>query len=262
MLAKRKSRFLTTSVSVAALTVGMAFAQPAQKASAQVAGVGSTAAANLYTGFGANYGGGGSSVCASGTVPDGNDFCATDIPYTPADGFTITRVAGLRIEAPNNGVASGLSQDAFCAIIRGDVTTYTDADGNDQTITVVYRLPGSGTGYIVNSACGADGSQVPGAIGVGSSGAVVSTVASTPGAIGYAEQANLNGIPSALGSPIIGDTYAIYDPNNDAATELIGAIQGNPDLVSALGYGLLGLIGPQGSQCPPRGIFTLICPPQ
>ena len=236
MLGKLKSRFLATSVSVAALTVGLAFAQPAQKASAQVAGVGSTAAANLYTGFGANYGGGGSGTCASGTVPDGNDFCGTDIPFDPADGFVRTRVAGLRIEAPNNGVGSGLSTDDYCAIIRGDVTTYTDADGNDQPITVVYRLPGSGTGFIVNSACGADGSQVPGAIGVGSSGAVVSTVASTPGAIGYAEQANLSGTPSALSSPIIGDTYAIYSPDNTAATDLINNILANPDQVSALGY--------------------------
>ncbi len=232
MLGKLKSRFLATSVSVAALTVGLAFAQPAQKASAQVAGVGSTAAANLYTGFGANYGGGGSAACASGTVPDGNDFCGTDIPFTPADGLTITRVAGLRIEAPVNGGDTGLSQGDYCAIIRGEVTTFSDG----TPITVVYRLPGSGTGFIVNNACGADGSQVPGAIGVGSSGAVVSTVASTPGAIGYAEQANLSGTPSALSSPIIGDTYAIYDPNNDAATGLIGAIQGNPGQVNDLGY--------------------------
>ena len=231
MLAKLKSRFLATSVSVAALTVGLAFAQPAQKASAQAAGVGSTAAANLYTGFGANYGGGGSAACASGTDA-GSDFCGTDIPFGAADGYTQVPVANLRIEAPVNGGDTGLSQGDYCAIIRGEVTTFSDG----TPITVVYRLPGSGTGFIVNNVCGADGSQVPGAIGVGSSGAVVSTVASTPGAIGYAEQANLNGTPSALGSPISGPTYAIFSPDNGNASDLINNILANPDQVRALGY--------------------------
>lgn len=214
MLAKLNSRFLATAVSVAALTVGMSVAH-AQKASA-VTGTGSTAAADLYTSNGASYSPSSSSTCSSGTDA-GFDFCATDIPFAAADGYTITQTANLRIAAPVNGGDTGLSQDQFCAIIRGEVTTFS----NGTPITVVYRLPGSGTGYIVNSVCGADGSQVPGAIGVGSSGAVVSTVQSTPGAIGYAEEANLGGTPSALAGVISGPTYAIYNNNNTDAQNFL-----------------------------------------
>ena len=197
------------AATVAALTFGTAFvALPAQKADAQLSGIGLAEAADLFTSLGFNYTPAGSGICASGTVPDGYDFCATDIPFAPADGFVRTAVASLRIEAPVNGGDTGLSQDEFCAIITGEVTTFSDG----TPITVVYRLPGSGIGFIVNNACGADGSQVPGAIGVGSSGAVISTVQSTPGAIGYAYQANLNGVPSALSSPINSPIYVIYDP--------------------------------------------------
>ncbi len=234
MLGKLKSRFLATSVSVAALTVGLAFAQPGQKASAQVAGIGSTAAADLYNGFGVNYTAVGSGVCASGTVPDGNDFCATDVPFDPADGLVRTPVANLRIEAPVNGGDTGLSVGDYCNIISGNVTTFSDG----TPITVVYRSDNSGTRAIINAACGADGSQVPGAIGVGSTTDVINTVQSTPGAIGYAEQANVNaaGATTALSSPITGPTYAIYDPNNTAVTDLINTIQSNPDQVNGLGY--------------------------
>ena len=229
MLGKLKSRFLATSVSVAALTVGMAFAQPAQKASAQVSGVGSTAAADLYNGFGANYGGGGSGTCASGTDA-GSDFCGTDIPFPPADGYTEIPVANLRIEAPVDPAVgvTGLDQGTVCSIFSGAITNWSQVGGPDEAIVVVYRLPGSGTGYIINNACGADGSQVPGAIGARSSGEVVNDVANTPGAIGYVEQANLNGLPSAVSPYFTGPIYVIYDLNNTDVSDLINLILSNP----------------------------------
>ena len=213
------------AATVAALTFGTAFvAGAAQKASAQISGIGSKNVGDFLTKFGVNYTVVGSDVCASGTVPDGYDLCGTDIPFGAADGYTQVPIANLRIEAPVNGGDTGLSQDDYCAIIRGEVTTFSDG----TPITVVYRLPGSGTGFIVNNVCGADGSQVPGAIGVGSSGAVVSTVQSTPGAIGYAEQANLNGTPSALGSPITGPIYVIFSTDNGNASDFINIILSNP----------------------------------
>ena len=237
MLGKLKSRFLATSVSVAALTVGLAFAQPGQKASAQVAGVGSTAAADLYNGFGANYGGGGSGTCSSGTDA-GSDFCGTDIPFGAADGYTQVPVANLRIEAPvDPGVGvTGLDQGTVCSIFSGAITNWSQVGGPDEAIVVVYRLPGSGTGFIINNACGADGSQVPGAIGAGSSGEVVNDVANTPGAIGYVEQANLNGLPSAVSPYFTGPTYAIFSNDNGNASDFINNILANPGQVSSLGY--------------------------
>ncbi len=216
------------AATVAALTFGTAFvAGAAQKADAQVSGIGSGNVGYFLTKFGVNYNVVGSDVCSSGKVPDGYDLCGTDIPFGAADGYTQVPIANLRIEAPVNGGVTGLDRGTVCAIFRGEITNFSEIGGDDQPITVVYRLPGSGTGFIVNNTCGADGSQVPGAIGVGSSGAVVSTVASTPGAIGYADQANLNGLPSALGSPITGPIYVIYDPNNTAVRDLIDLILSN-----------------------------------
>ncbi|MBD2774480.1 PstS family phosphate ABC transporter substrate-binding protein [Iningainema tapete] len=232
MLAKLNSRLFATAATVAALTVGISVAQPAQKASAQTA-AGSTAAAELYRGFGvvdyqAIGSGAGVNEFRSGNVQIG----ATDIPVEPQAGETVRPVANLRIEAPVNGGDTGLSQDQFCAIIRGEVTTFS----NGTPITVVFRSDNSGTKFIVNSVCGADGSSVPGAIGVGSTGAVLDTVASTPGAIGYAEQANIAALPSALGSPIIGPTYALFRSDDAEASAFIDSIIEAPDLVSALGY--------------------------
>ncbi len=234
MLVKVHSRFLATSLSVASLTLCMALAQPAQKASAQVAGTGSTAAANLYNGFGANYNATGSGTCSDGTDA-GADFCGTDIPYTPQDGYTITPVANLRIEAPLDpslGI-SGLDQGTTCSILTGAITNWSQVGGPDEAITVVYRSGVSGTKSIVDNACG---STLTNGIAAGSSGEVANVVANTPGAIGYVEQANLNGLPSALSSPITGFTYAIYNNNNTNASDFINSITSNPDQVNSLGY--------------------------
>ena len=222
---------LVASISIAALTLGVTVAAlPAQKANAQVSGIGSGNVGDLFTRFGANYTPAGSGVCASGTVPDGYDFCATDIPFAPADGYTIVPVTNLRIEAPVDPAVgvTGLDQGTVCSIYSGAITNWSNLGGPDEPIVVVYRLPGSGTGYIINNACGADGSQVPGAIGARSSGEVVNDVANTPGAIGYVEQANLNGLPSAVSPYFTGPIYVIYDLNNTDVSDLINLILSNP----------------------------------
>jgi len=231
---KLQSRFFATSLSVASLTLCMAFAQPAQKSSAQVAGTGSTAAASLYNGFGANYNATGSGTCSNGTDA-GADFCGTDIFYNPQDGYTIKPVANLRIEAPIDPALgiSGLDQGTTCGILTGAITNWSDVGGPDEAIIVVYRSGVSGTKSIVNNACG---DTLTNGIPAGSSGEVANIVANTPGAIGYVEQANLNGLPSALSSPFTGATYAIYNNDNTNASDFINSITSNPDQVRSLGY--------------------------
>ena len=241
---KINPRFWATSISVAALTVGMAVAQPAQKAAAQTA-AGSTAAADLYTGFGlANYqaigSDGGVAAFRSGSV----DIGATGVPVSPQNGEILLPVVNLRIVLPyNNGVGS-LSQDSVGAIFRGEITNWSDLGGPDQPITVVYRSDNSGNKVVLNNYVGISGNNYPpNSIGVTSSQDVINTVQNTPGAIGYVEQPSLNGqLPSAVDSPIIGPTYALvrtqYDSadTSSAVKAFFNNILNNDDQVRSLGY--------------------------
>ena len=235
MLGKLKSRFLATSVSVAALTVGLAFAQPAQKASAQVSFSigGSSAAADLYTGFGANYQTSNSQGGIDGFNNGSLDAGATDIPVGVPDGAVIVPVANLRIVFPISPDLGNLNltQDQIGSILRGEITNWSDVGGPDEAITIVSRAAGSGTRFIVDNTFGGTQDGVP----AGSSGEVVNIVASGSGDIGYVEQANLGGLNSA-GGPITGPTYLIYNPNNTDISDFINNIKNSPDQVRALGY--------------------------
>ncbi|MBD2774479.1 PstS family phosphate ABC transporter substrate-binding protein [Iningainema tapete] len=240
MLAKLNSRLFATAATVAALTIGISVAQPAEKASAQV-GAGSSAAGNLYSGFGADYrpigSGAGINEFRAGNV----EFAGTDIPVATEAGEVLVPVAGLTIAAPiNPGVGvSGLSQDQVCAIFRREITNYSEVGGPDLPITIVVRTDNSGTKFIVNQTCGATVDQPgDGVIGVPNTGGVISAVSSTPGAIGYTEDANLAGLPSATDARFIGPTYALVREGYEstAVGELLNRIFAEPGRVSELGY--------------------------
>ncbi|MBR8835139.1 MAG: PstS family phosphate ABC transporter substrate-binding protein [Stigonema ocellatum SAG 48.90 = DSM 106950] len=224
---------LAKAASVAALTVGVAFAaQPAQKASAQVSFSigGSTAAAGLYTGFGAsNYQSIGSGAGINGFNDGSLQAGATDIPVDGA-----VPVANLRIVFPISPDLGGLSltNDQIGSILRGEITNWNQVGGPDEAITIVSRAAGSsGTRAIVDSTFGGTQDGIP----AGSSGEVVSIVANGSGEIGYVEQGNLGGLNSA-GGPISGPTYILFDGTNPDIIDFINNIKANPDQVRALGY--------------------------
>ena len=221
MLSKLNSRFLATSISVAALTIGMAFSQQAtQKAAAQTATDPVQAFRNGET-----------------------DFVITNIPVAPQDGELQVPLVNEVIALPYNNGVGNLDQNTVCGIFRGDITDFNQVGGPDQPITVVYRSDDSAIKDVFNNYCGiTDNNYAAGSIGVTSSNDVTSTVTNTPGAIGYVERANLNGLPNAAASLIVGPIDALvrsqYDSvgNSDAIKTLLSQLLINDDQIRGLGY--------------------------
>ncbi len=220
MLSKLNSRFLATSISVAALTIGMAFSQQAtQKAAAQTATDPVESFRNGET-----------------------DFVITNIPVDPQNGELQVPLVNLVIALPYNNGVGNLDQNSVCGIFRGDITDFNQLGGPDQPITVVYRSDDSPIKDVFNNYCGISGNNyAAGSIGVTSSD-VTSTVTNTPGAIGYVERANLNGLPNAAASPIIGPIDALvrsqYDSEDKSAAvkSLLSQLLINDDQIRGLGY--------------------------
>ncbi|MBR8835141.1 MAG: substrate-binding domain-containing protein [Stigonema ocellatum SAG 48.90 = DSM 106950] len=231
---------LAKAASVAALTVGVAFAaQPAQKASAQVPFNigGSSGAPNLYIGFGAtNYQTSNNQGGLNGFLNGSLDAGAFEIPPDPStlpDGAVLVPVANLRVVFPISPDLGGLSltNDQIGSILRGEITNWNQVGGPDEAITIVSRNVGTGGRYIVDNTFGPTQDGIPAA----SSQDVANIVANGSGEIGYVEQAYLGGLNSA-GGPITGTTYLLYNSNNTDITDFINNIKANPDQVRALGY--------------------------
>ncbi len=222
MLSKLNSRFLATSISVAALTIGMAFSQQTtQKAAAQ------TATEDPVQAF------------RNGET----DFVITNTPVAPQDGELEVPLVNLVISLPYNNGVGNLDQNTVCGIFTGNITDFNQIGGPDQPITVVYRSDDSAIKDVFNNYCGITGNNyAAGSIGVTSSNDVTSTVANTPGAIGYVERANLNGLPDAAASPIIGPIDALVRSQYDSADKsaavkaLLSQLLNNDDQVRGLGY--------------------------
>ncbi len=222
MLSKLNSRFLATSISVAALTIGMAFSQQAtQKAAAQTATDGAVQAFR------------------NGDT----DFVLTNTAVDTQAGEVQVPIANLVISLPYNNGVGNLDQNTVCGIFRGDITDFNQVGGPDQPITVVYRSDDNAIKAVFNNYCGITDSNYPASgIGVTSSNDVTSTVTNTPGAIGYVERASLNGLPDAAASPIIGPINALarsqYDSaeKSDAIKSFLTQILNNDDQIRSLGY--------------------------
>lgn len=174
-----------------------------------------------YPGLEVNYqsvgSGAGIEQYLSGTV----DFGATDAPLTDDERQTfrdqynsepiqVPMTGGLVVFAYNlEGVDNlQLSQDAYCGIVGGEVTTWNDpliADDNpdanlpDSQISFVHRSDGSGTTFLftnhINSVCpnwdagAAKTIEWPTGIGAKGNEGIAAQVQQTQGAIGYVEYA-------------------------------------------------------------------------
>lgn len=214
-----------------ALVVTVALAAPAANAGQSItAGGASTqkiiqdACAASYSTDNVAYASTGSGTGRNNFLSGSYDFGGTDAAYAatdklPAD-FTYVPVIGVPVAIPFNvpGVTSlNLTPRVLGGILRGVYTTWDDAEIKklnpsaalpSTKITVVYRSTSSGTTqnlaqfFIGNSTSGfkdngtwatASSQSTPVGLGAANAGAVVSTVASTKGSIGYADLSDVAG---------------------------------------------------------------------
>jgi len=85
---------------------------------------------------------------------------------------------------PSNGI-NGLTLEQMKAIYTGEISNWSDLGGSDQSIVIISRDSSSGTFETFNELA-LDGEKVrPDALLQASNSAVATTVANTPGAIGY-----------------------------------------------------------------------------
>lgn len=94
----------------------------------------------------------------------------------------------LFIVNPSVGV-DNLSKEDLVKIFSGRVTNWKEVGGNDQKITVIMRQASSGTRMTVQQLVMGSEQFTTNAIVQDSNGAVKTTVAKTPGAIGYVDLA-------------------------------------------------------------------------
>jgi len=85
---------------------------------------------------------------------------------------------------PSNGI-NGLTLEQIKAIYTGEISNWSNLGGSDQSIVIISRDSSSGTFETFNELA-LDGEKVrPDALLQASNSAVATTVANTPGAIGY-----------------------------------------------------------------------------
>jgi len=254
------SNRLVSSISAAALAVGLAFfAQPTQKASAQVAlqGSGATSIEPLvptwFTANGVNYNPVGSGAGRTDFQNGVTDFVASDLTLPNVDGQVAINVVNIPVSFPYNvpGFSASLTTPQACGIISGSITNWSDLGGPDLPITFVFRSDSSGTTGILNTFvtnnCGFSVPPFPVGFGASGSDGIISTVQFTEGAIGYVDTpaAVQSGVPIAsLDTTIEGPNYIVFrgsygDPQTAAAATSLCQYLTGPDAATAaanLGY--------------------------
>jgi len=209
-----------------------------------------------YPGLEVNYqsvgSGAGIEQYLSGTV----DFGATDAPLTDEERQTFTDEYGMApIQVPMTGGLVvfaynlegidnlQLSNAAYCGIVTGEVTNWSDpviADANpdvelpDQQINWVHRSDGSGTTFLftnhISSACenwtagAAKTVEWPAGIGAKGNEGIAAQVQQTQGAVGYVEYAyaNENNISMATLENPAGN---YIEPSPDAAARAFEGVE-------------------------------------
>jgi phosphate transport system substrate-binding protein len=106
--------------------------------------------------------------------------------------FTIARDGIAIITSPDNQVTN-LSRTQVRDIFTGDVTNWSEVGGSDTRIVVVSREEGSGTRSAFEELVLSNSALITGlAILQPSNGAVMTTVSTTPGSVGYVSFGYLN----------------------------------------------------------------------
>lgn len=136
--------------------------------------------------------------------------------------FTIA-TDGIAIITSTENPITNLSRNQVRDIFTGDISNWSEVGGSDANIVVVSREEGSGTRAAFEELVLANSALITGmAILQPSNGAVVTTVGTTPGAIGYISFGYLNESVSALSingvaptaSNAIAGRYPIVRPLN------------------------------------------------
>jgi hypothetical protein len=250
---------LATRASVVALSAGLAlFAQPSQKASAEVAlsGSGATSIETLvndwFTSRGVNYRAIGSGAGRAEFENGITDFVSTDLTLPNVAEVVVINPVNIPVGFVYNvpGFEASLSTQQVIDIVNGSITNWSELGGPDLPITFVYRSDSSGTTTILNSFLNRNGGgNVSTSVGIGATGSsgIISTVRSTEGAIGYVD------IPAArqagaslatLDASISGANFIVFrrrygnEHLGDAARNLCLYLTGSDaaQIASNLGY--------------------------
>ena len=250
---------LATRASVVALSAGLAlFAQPSQKASAQVAlsGSGATSIETLvndwFTSRGVTYRAIGSGAGRTEFQNGVTDFVSTDLTLPNVPEVVVINSVNIPVGFVYNvpGFNASLSTQQVIGIVNGSITNWSELGGPDLPITFVYRSDSSGTTTILNGFLNTNGGgNVSTSVGVGATGAsgIISTVQSTEGAIGYTDipAAVQAGVPIAtLDASISGPNFIVFrrlygdQGTADAARSLCSYLTGSDaaQIASNLGY--------------------------
>lgn len=168
--------------------------------------------------------GGGSSAGIKAAQEGAADIGTSSRELKPEEkNLTETVIAkdGIAILVHPNNKVSDLTLEQIKGIFAGTITNWQAVGGEDKAITVVTREEGSGTrGAFEEIVLGKDAKMKASAIVQGSTGAVRSTVAGDPQAIGYASLASVdqtvkavavNGIAPSAATTLDG-TYKISRP--------------------------------------------------
>jgi len=99
---------------------------------------------------------------------------------------------GIAMVVHKNNMVKNLTIQQIKDIFTGKISNWKEVGGPSLPIVVISRDVSSGTFEVFNSLVLSGSTQIDGALMLASNNAVVSTVASTPGAIGYAGLGYLN----------------------------------------------------------------------
>jgi phosphate transport system substrate-binding protein len=141
--------------------------------------------------------GGGSFVGINQASAGNADLGDSDVIAPGSAGLTDHRVAvvGFGIIVNPSSNVTGLKASQIRDIFAGRVTNWKQVGGADQPIVVINRPKTSGTRFVFNATIMGVSKIAEGSLTEDSSGTVVTTVASTPGAVSYVALGYTKGKP-------------------------------------------------------------------
>lgn len=146
-----------------------------------------------FTGSGA-----GLEAVANGTADIGNSSRAlTDEEKAKGLVENIVAIDGIAVVVDNANTVTSLTQQQLADIYTGKITNWSEVGGNDGSIVVIGREAGSGTRGAFEEILGIE-DQCAYAQELDQTGAVLTTVASTPNSIGYVSLDVLNDTVKAV----------------------------------------------------------------
>lgn len=198
---------------------------------------------------------GGGSFVGIAQAQNGNaDMGDSDVVASGSSGLIDHRVAvvGFGVVVNTSAGVTNLKASQIRGIFSGRVTNWKDVGGKDQPIVVINRPRTSGTRFVFNATIMGTSKILETGLTEDSSGAVVATVATTPGsvtyvALGYAKDkpvtvVNVDGVAPTVANiragkyPIWSYEHIFTKSKNQAVEDFIAFISGNTDALEKLGY--------------------------